>query len=337
MLPSHAVDARRASSQSSIPVAALLLASASLMHPALVGAADFPSRPVRLIVPYPPGGGTDIVARSLAQKLTDAWKQNVIIDNRSGAGGNLGTELGAKAAPDGYTAVIVVSTFTINPSLYKSLPYDSIRDFAPIAQVTSAPYILCVHPSLQVTSVQGLVDLVRAKPGGYNYASAGNGGPPHLSAELFKRMMNVNMVHIPYKGAAPAIVDLLAGQVQVMFASPVTSLPHVRTGRLRGLAVTTARRFAVAPELPTVAESGVPGYEVDGWYGILAPARTPAPLVSAWNAELMKALANPELKERFAKEGIGTSGTTPDVFRRYIATEMEKWGRLVKEIGMTVD
>jgi len=298
---------------------------------------DFPNRSLRLVVPYPPGGGTDIVARALGQKLTEAWKQNVVVDNRGGAGGNIGTELVARAVPDGYTLLIAISSFTVNPSIFKQLPWDPVRDFAPISKVGSSAYILVVHPSVPARSVSQLIALARAKPDALSFASSGIGGPLHLAGELLKTRANINMVHVPYKGAGPAIIDLLAGQVQVLFGSSVTMLPLIRNGRLRALATTSAARLAAAPEIPTMAEAGVPDCEVDGWYGILAPAGTPPDRVRKLSDQLAAILRAPEMRERFAKEGREAMGTTPEEFSRFIAAEIVKWAKVVSATGIKVD
>ena len=288
-------------------------------------------------VPYPPGGGTDIVARAVGQKLAEAWKQNVVIDNRGGAGGNIGTELVARAAPDGYTLLIAISSFTVNPSIFKQLPWDPVRDFAPVSHVGSSAYILVVHPNVPARSVSQLIALARAKPGALNFASSGTGGPLHLAGELLKTSANINMVHVPYKGAGPAIIDLLAGQVQVLFGSSVTMLPLIKDGRLRALATTSARRLAVAPELPTMAEAGVPDCEVDGWYGVLAPAGTPPDRIRKLSDQLAAILREPEMRERFAKEGREAMGSKPEEFSRFIAAEIAKWAKVVSATGIKVD
>jgi len=298
---------------------------------------DFPDRSLRLVVPYPPGGGTDVVARAIGEKLTEAWKQNVVIDNRGGAGGNIGTELVARAVPDGYTLLIAISSFAVNPSLFKQLSWDPVRDFAPVSKVGSSAYILVVHPSVPARSVSQLIAFARAKPDALSFASSGIGAPLHLAGELLKTRANINMVHVPYKGAGPAIVDLLAGQVQVLFGSSVTMLPHIRNGRLHALATTSAKRLSIAPEIPTMAEAGVPDCEVDGWYGILAPARTPPDRVRKLSNQLAAILRTPEMRERFAKQGQEAMGTTPEEFARFIAAEVAKWSKVVSATGIKAD
>lgn len=302
-----------------------------------LAASDFPDHPLRMVVPYPPGGGTDVVARAVGQKLGEAWKQNVVIDNRGGGGGNIGTEFVARAVPDGYTLLMAISTFTVNPSLFKQLPWDPVRDFAPISKVGSSAYILVVHPSVPAHSVSQLIALARAKPDALSFVSSGIGSPLHLAGELFNLRANIKMVHVPYKGAGPAIIDLLAGQVQVLFGSSVTMLPHIRNGRLRALATTSAKRLRVAPEIPTIAEAGVPDCEVDGWYGILAPAGTPLERIRKLSDQLAAIMRTPEMRERFAKEGQEAIGTTPEEFARFIAAEVAKWSKVVRAAGIKAD
>jgi len=300
-------------------------------------AADYPDHSLRLVVPYPPGGGTDIVARALGQKLGEAWKQTVVVDNRGGAGGNIGTELVARAVPDGHTLLIAISSFTVNPSIFKQLPWDPVRDFAPVSKVGSSAYILVVHPSVPARSVSQLIALARAKPDALSFASSGIGSPLHLAGELLKTRANINMVHVPYKGAGPAIIDLLTGQVQVLFGSSVTMLPHIGSGRLRALATTSVARLAAAPAIPTMAESGVQDCEVDGWYGILAPAGTPPDRVRKLSDQLAAILRTPEMRERFAKDGREAMGSTPEEFSRFIAAEIAKWAKVVSATGIKVD
>jgi tripartite-type tricarboxylate transporter receptor subunit TctC len=292
---------------------------------------------VRIVVPYPPGGGTDVVARAIGQKLAEAWKQNVVIDNRGGGGGNIGTEFVARAAPDGYTLLMAISTFTVNPSIFKQLPWDPVRDFAPVSKVGSSAYILVVHPSLPARSVSELIALARAKPDALSFGSSGIGAPLHLAGELFKTRANIKMVHVPYKGAGPAVIDLLGGQFQVYFGSTVTMLPFIRNGRLRALATTSARRLPVAPEIPTMAEAGVPDCEVDGWYGMLGPAGTPPDRIRKLSDQLAAILRMPDIREGFAKGGQEALGTTPEEFGRFIVAEVAKWSKVVKAAGITGD
>jgi tripartite-type tricarboxylate transporter receptor subunit TctC len=300
--------------------------------------AAFPSKPVRLVVPFPPGGTTDILARAVAQKLSDAWGQQVIVDNRPGAGGNIGSELVAKAAPDGYTLLMgTVGTHAINPSLYSKMPYDNVKDFVPVILVAGVPNVLVVNPSLPVNSVQELIAYGKANPGKLNFASSGNGTSIHLSGELFRTMTGVQMTHVPYKGSAPALTDLVGGQVQLMFDNLPSSLPFIKAGKLRALAVTSTARSVTLPDLPTLAESGLPGFEASSWFGILAPARTPGDIVAKINGAVAAWLASPEAKEKLAGQGAIAAGGPPDAFAAHIAAETSKWAKVVKASGAHVD
>jgi tripartite-type tricarboxylate transporter receptor subunit TctC len=300
--------------------------------------AGFPRKPVRMIVPFPPGGGTDILARPIAQKLTERWGQQVIVDNRAGAGGIIGTDLTAKTPPDGYSFMLATNgTHGINQSLYRKLPYDTLRDFTPITLVAIAPNILVVHPSVPVSTVKELIALAKAKPGALNYATPGNGTPPHLAAEIFKSMAGVNITHVPYKGAGPAVIDVLGGQMQVMFANAPVVLPHIRAGKLRSLATTSAKRLSILADFPTIAESGLPGYEADTWYGMFGPAGMPAPLLNKINQDLVRVLALPEIKELFAGQGAEVSTNTPAQFAPMVKHEVERWAKVIKQTGIHVD
>jgi tripartite-type tricarboxylate transporter receptor subunit TctC len=293
---------------------------------------------VRFIVPYPPGGSADILARSIGAKLAEGLAQPVVVDNRPGAGTAIGTEATAKSPPDGYTVMIgTVSSHAINPSLNPNLKYDPVKDFAPVSLVASIPFVLLAHPSLPAGSVQELVALARAKPGALNFSSAGNGTSNHLAGELLKSMTNVEMVHVPYKGSAPALTDLLAGQVNLMFDLVLTAQPHVRSGAARALGVTGRSRSPALPSVPTIDESGVPGYEVSAWFGIFAPARTPAAVVKRLNAEIVKIMQLPEMKERLASQGAEAMSSTPEQFAAYVTEELAKWSRVVKASGMKVE
>jgi tripartite-type tricarboxylate transporter receptor subunit TctC len=294
----------------------------------------YPSRAVRIIVPSSAGGGSDIIARILAPKLAERLGQQIVVDNRAGAGTMIGGDVVAKSPPDGYTLLLGVSTLATNAAIYRKVPYNALTDFAPITLVLSAPNILVVHPSLPVKSVKELIWFSEARPGQLNYASAGTGTGPHLSMELFLSMAKLKMVHIPYKGSAPAMIDLLGGQVVVMAATMLTAIPHIRSGRLRGLGVTSTQRTAVAPEVPTIAEAGVPGYEAVQWYGVLAPAQTPKEIVTRLHRELSAILQTSEIKERFAADGGDAGGNTPEEFARYIRSETEKWAKVVKAAGI---
>jgi tripartite-type tricarboxylate transporter receptor subunit TctC len=315
---------------------ALLLVS--LFVCASVQAQSYPSKPIRIIVPFPPGGATDILARAVGQDLTRQWGQSVVIDNRGGAGGNLGTEAVAKSAPDGYTLVMgTVGTHAINMSLYSKMPYDTVNDFAPVSLVASVPNVLVVHPSLPVKSVKDLIDLARSKPNGVNFASSGNGTSIHLSGELFKTLAGVQMVHIPYKGSGPAMADLLGGQVPLMFDNLPSAIQHIRAGKLRAIAVTSAVRSPALPDLPTIAEAGLPGYEASSWFGILAPAATPKDIVAKLSSAIQSGLQTPEMRERFSSQGAEPIGGTPEQFAAHIKAEIAKWAKVVKAAGAKLD
>jgi len=305
---------------------------------ALCQAPAYPAKPIRLVVPFPPGGATDILARDVAQKLTEAWGQSVVVDNRPGAGGNIGAELVAHASPDGYTLLMgTVGTHAINASLYAKMPYDHIRDFAPVILVAGVPNVLVVNPALPVNSVAELIAYAKANPGKLNFASSGNGTSIHLSGELFKVMAGVQMTHVPYKGSAPAVQDLISGQVQLMFDNLPPSLPQIKAGKLRALAVTSATRAPALPDVPTMAEAGLPGFEASSWFGVLAPAGTPPAIVAKLNAEIAKWLATPEAKERLSKQGANAAGGSPEDFVKHIAAETAKWAKVVKDSGAKID
>ena len=296
-------------------------------------AQPYPAKSIRVIAGFPPGSGADITARVIGARLSEALGQQVVVENRPGAGSNIAAEIAAKSTADGYTLFIGTVANTINATLYAKLPFDFARDFAPVALTTAAPNVLVVHPSVPAKSVKDLIALAKSRPGQLNYASAGTGTAPHLSGELFNAMAGVRMVHIPYKGSPPAVTDLLAGEVALMFSPSSTVLPHVKTGRLRALAVTTAARLPSLPELPTVAESGLKGYETITWFGFVAPARTPPAVITRLNAEIVKVLALPEVRNLFASQGIETLGGTPDRFASYIRDEIAKWAEAIRLSG----
>ncbi len=303
-----------------------------------VSAQTYPDRPIRLVVPFPPGGGSDITGRTIAQKLGEALGQQIIVDNRGGAGGNIGTDIVAKAAPDGYTICMALSgPFSINGSLMGKLPFDPLKDFALITLAGATPNLLVAHPSVPAQSVKELIALAKASPGKLNFASSGVGTPAQLAGELFNTMAGVKLVHVPYKGAAPALTDLLAGQVQLMFSTMPPALPQVKAGKLKALAVTSAKRSLTTPELPTIAEAALPGFEAITWYGMAAPAGTPAAIVKKLNAEVVKLLHLPEVKERLLATGTEASGTSPEEFAAYIKSEIVKWAKVVKASGARVD
>ena len=294
----------------------------------------YPAKPVRLVVPSAPGGGTDITARVMAPKLGEYLGQQVVVENRAGAGTMIGGELVARAAPDGYTLLMGISTLAINPAMYKKVPYDALKDFVPISQAVSLPNILVVHPSLPAKTVKELVAFGRARPGQIQFASAGVGTNPHLTAELFLSMTGLKMLHIPYKGSGAGIIDVIAGHVPVMTPSILTGLPHAKAGRLRALGVTSARRAGGAPDIPTIAEAGVPGYEAVQWFGILAPAGTPRAIIDRVHREAVRVLQNPETKERLVADGADPVGSTPEQFAAFIRAETAKWAKVVKAIGI---
>ena len=296
----------------------------------------YPSKPLRFVVGFTPGGGSDTVARLLAQKLGETWAQPVVVDNRPGAGGNLANEIVARSGADAYTVLIASSSFSIQPAIYSNLNFRPLVDFAPVSLASSSPYLLVVHPAVAAQSVKELIALAKAQPGKLNYASAGAGSALHLACELFKSMAGVDIVHVPYKGAN-GIPDLIAGAVQMTIAGPPQTMTHVRAGRLRALAVTTVKRAAIAPNLPTVAEAGVPGYEVDAWYGALVPGAAPRARVERLAAEINRALASADVREKFALQGLETRGTTPVEFATVIRDDIAKWTRVVRDAGIKAD
>ena len=295
----------------------------------------YPNRPIRFILPYATGGGTDAAARLFGQKLSEAFGHQVVVDNRAGAGGIIGFELAAKALPDGYTLVMAAVNFTVLPSLHKKLPYDTVRDFAPVSLLVAYPHLLVVHPSVAVTSVKELLALAKAKPGQLNYASSGTGSVAHITAELFKSLAGVNLVHVSYKGTGPAMIGLLAGEAGIAFHSVSATAPHVRAGRLRALAATSDKRATSFPDLPTIAEAGVPGYEASNWAGVLAPAGTPRPIIARLHAELMRILKLPDVGQRLAASDFELVGNTPEEFGALISKEVVKWGKVAKGAGIS--
>ena len=301
-------------------------------------AQTYPAKPIRFIVPFPPGGGNDLIARELAAYITEPLGQTVVVENRPGASTIIGTEAAAKAPPDGYTIFMGNnSTLTINPNLYRKLPYDAVKDFAPVSLLASAPFVLLVHPSLPAHSMKELIALARARPGQLNFGSAGLGITTHLAGEMLKLMARIDIVHIPYKGAGPALTDLMGGQIELGFNNMLSALPHVRSGRLRALAVTSKARSRVLPQLPTIAESGLPDYEAGAWYAVLAPARTPAPVIARLHGEFVKALQQPKVQERMAGDGASIAGSTPEALARIIETDIARWGKVIKQTGLTLD
>ena len=294
-----------------------------------LAAQTFPVKPVRIIVPFPAGGGVDIVARGLAPLLSERWKQQAIVDNRPGAGTVIGAEIAARSPPDGYTLLLANTAHAINATLYRKLPFDPVADFSPITLIATQPSVLVVHPSVPVKSVKELIALAKAKPGTLNYASSGNGTPPHLSAAMFTNMTSTQLTHVPYKGAAPALTDLLGGQVQLMFATIISVGPHLPSGRLRPIAVTSAKRSPTLPDLPTVAEAGVPGFEATAWFMLMAPAKTPPALVDRIYRDTAEVLGRRDVKDRYAKEGAEPVGNSPAQALAYLKSEIARWGKVV--------
>lgn len=295
-------------------------------------AAEYPTKPIRLIVGFAPGGGTDTTARAMSQKLTDAFGQQVVVDNRPGAAGNIAAELVSKATPDGYTLLMgTIAALSINPGLYSKLPFDPIKDFAPITQAVDSTNILSLHPSVPAGSVKELIALAKTKP--LNFGSSGVGGTGHLAGELFNTMAGVKMTHVPYKGGGPAMIDLVGGQVQLVFATAASAVPQIKGGRIKGIAVTTAKRSALMPNLPTISEAGLPGFDANNWYGVLAPAKTPRPIIMRLNSEITKVLAMPDVKNFLFNQGLDPAPGTPEKFGAYIKSETAKWAKVVKASG----
>ena len=315
-------------------VIAFLLA---LFAGAAAAQGNYPAKPIRLIVGYTPGGATDIVARLLATKLQEALGQTVIVENKPGAGSNIASELVAKSAPDGYTLLVGSIANATNMVVYKNLGYDTLRDFAPVTQLMSAPSVLAVHPSFPAKNLQELIALAKRDPGKYTFASSGSGGPPHLAGEMLKLRAGIDLIHVPYKGAAPALSDLLGGQVQMAFQTALSAVPHLQSGQLRAVAVAANKRLAQLPNVPTMAEAGLPDFEVSSWNGLFAPAKTPPEIVARLHAEAVKALTAPDLREKLNAQGAEAVGSTPEEFRAYIRAEIEKWGKVVRASGARVD
>jgi len=311
-----------------------LIAALSCPAPAMAAAA-YPDRPLRLILPFPPGGPSDIVARLFGQKLGETLGQTVVIDNRGGASGNIACETAARATADGYTLMqATVGTMAINPGLYPKLPYDPVRDFRPVSLLTATPYLLVVHPGVPARSVKELVAYVKSRPGRLNFASGGVGTGNHFSAELFRLSADLDMVHVPYKGTGQALNDVVSGQVQMMFMNLLPALPQVKSGKLRGLAVTSARRSSAAPDIPTIAETGVAGYESTSWHGIVVPAKTPAAIVKRLHGELARIARLPEIRDRLEAQGTHVIGSTPEEFAALIKTETAKWSAVIRTAGI---
>ncbi len=314
-------------------LAALLLCVASFAH-----AQNYPTHAVRIFVPFPPGGFSDLYARAIAAKMSDTFGQAVVVENRPGAGGNIASDLVAKSAPDGYTLVMgTIGTHAINATLFPKLPYDPVRDFAAVAFVVDADGLLVAHTSVEASTVSELVTLAKAKPGVLNYASAGPGTTSHLAAEIFKQRTNTQITHIPYKGNVPALLDVVAGNAQISFATLATVMPHVKSGRLKPLGVLGSNRSAALPNVPTIAEAGVPGFDVGNWTALFAPAGTPAPVVAKFNAEVLRVMKLPEIQARMVDEGMRTTEMTPKQFGNFVQAEVKRWGEVVKRAGVTAE
>jgi tripartite-type tricarboxylate transporter receptor subunit TctC len=303
-----------------------------------VHAQAYPSRAVRIVVPFPPGGTSDILARALGQKLTEEWGQQVIADNRPGAAGNIASENVARAKPDGYTLYIVtVGTHAINPAIYSKLTFDPVKDFTPVTNLVNLPSVMLVHPSVPVKSVKELIGLAKKRPGALQYSSAGSGAQPHLTAEMFKTMAGVDLLHVPYKGAGPQMIGLLSGEVALTFATAPSGVPYVKSRQLRALGVTSANRIAALPEVPTIAEAGVPGYEAIGWNGMAAPAALPAPILEKIHEAVVKIVRAPEMRQRLIDLGADPAPSTPGEFSALIKSELVKWAKVVKDSGARLD
>ena len=312
---------------------ACLFAATTFVH-----AQNYPSRPLRMIVPTAPGGGTDFTGRLVAAKLSESLGQQVVVENRGGGGGSVGADNAAKSTPDGYTLLLgSIATHAVNPALYKKLPYDHLKDFAPVSLIGTVPNAMVVHPSVPVKSMQEFITYAKANPGKINYGSSGVGSPPHLSMDLLRSMTGINLVHVPYKGAGPALADLLGGQVQAMCTSLAGLINFIKSGRVRVLGVTTAKRNPQLPEVPTIVESGVPGYEVTIWYAVFAPVATPKAIVQKLNAEMVKALNAPEMKERMALQGMDPAPSTPAELAAFVKAETVKWAKAAKDSGATAE
>lgn len=316
---------------------AFLTSVMALLFAGPILAQSFPAKPVRVVVPYPPGGPTDIVARVLFQQVAEATGQQFLIDNRAGAGGNIGAELVAKSPPDGYTVLIGTTAHAINMSLFKNLNYDIQKDLMPVSLLTQGPLVLVAHPQFPASSVKEVIELAKTKPGGLNFASSGNGQSTHLSAELFNTMAGIKMAHVPYKGSAPALTDVMSGQVDVMFDTTLSAMPFVKAGKLKALGLTSAVRSPAAPDVPTIAESGLPGYEVFAWNGVLVPTGTPKAIIQQLNDHIRKAMLLPQVKDKFSAQGFAASWNSPESFGVFLKTEVDKWSRTVKASGATLD
>ncbi len=315
--------------------AAVLAACISLAMPLSAVGQTYPSKPIRIVVPFTPGGSNDVLARAIGEKLAASLGQPVVVDNKPGASGNIGSDAVAKSPADGYTLLIAAnSVMSMNPALFAKMPFDSVKDFEPITLLGVVPVVLAINPEVKATSVKELVAVAKAKPGGLKYASSGKGSPQHLSAELFKSMTGTDIVHIPYKGAAPAVTDLLGGHVELQFGAINSLLPHVKAGKLRALGVAGAQRVSALPDVPTIAEAGVAGYDSDIWIALVAPAKTPAAIVNLLNAEVRKALAAPDVQQKLAEQAIEPRGSSPAALAKLVSDDLKRWSRVVKDAGI---
>jgi len=312
----------------------LALAALAALAALPATAQNYPNRAIRLVVPSSPGGGTDITGRIVAAKLSEQLGQQVVVDNRAGAGTIIGIEIGAKAAPDGYTLLMGLSTLAINPSMYAKLPYDAIKDLAPISLAVLSPNILTVHPSVPAKTIKEFIALAKAKPGTITFGSAGQATSPHLSGELLKVLAKIDIVHVPFKGSGQSVISSISGEIAANFPSVPTAIPYIKAGKLRGLGVTTAKRSQALPDVPSIAEAGVPGYEATQWFGVLAPAATPRPIIDKLNQEIVKALRSPDVRDRLIADGTDPAPTTPEEFGAYIKSETEKWTKVIKAAGI---
>lgn len=319
---------------SRVAIRSIAIAAAVICAVGSAAAQDYPSKPVRIVVPFAPGGGTDLSARIIAQKLTESLGANFVVDNRPGAAGIVGTEIVAKAKPDGYALLVVSSSHAINPAMYPKLPYDTVRDFVPVSLLLSGPALLVAHPSLPAKNARELIALAKAKPGTLTFASAGHGTPPHMGGELFKALAGIDITHIPYKGNGPAYTDLMAGQVSLMFPNIATAIQYVKINRMRALGVGSKQRSAIAPEIPTINESGLPGYEMSSWFGLLAPAGTPATIVTRLQQEIARILKQAEVREKLFAQGAEPVGSTPQEFTAFLNTESAQWAKVIKSSGI---
>ena len=313
------------------------IAVATLAAPVTLPAQEYPAKPIRWIIPYPTGGTSDFLARIIGQKLTDAWKQPILVDNRSGANGNIGTEAAAKAPGDGYTMLLVASTFTMNPAVYPNLPFDTEKDFAPVTTILWQPYLLSVHPSLPVKTVKELISLARARPGAIDYGSGGVGNATHIAGERFAAMARVKLNHVPYRGVGPSITALLGGEVQVLYASSVAVQPYIKSGRMRVLAVTGEKRIAQMPDVPTVTEAGVPGYVEGNWQAVLVPGRTPRPIINRLNQELVRIVRTPEITAQIRQVGADVIANSPDETATLIRNDLKKYADVIKRLNIKVE